>query len=108
MTKFPENNDKPLVDFLRQHAGTPPPPAPNLETQIMQAVTSSTTRQQTPSRRYLWVVPPAIAASLLIAGAVHQILHPPSPEPTLEAFMKDNWDSVLVGEGTDTDWLSVQ
>lgn len=104
MTKFPED-DQPLVDFLRQHAGTPPPPAPNLETQIMQAVASST-RQQTPTRRYLWVVPPAIAASLLIAWFAH--LFPPSPEPSLEAFMKDNWDSVVVGEGTDTDWLSVQ
>jgi hypothetical protein len=106
VTKSPKD-DQPLIDFLRQNVGTPPPAAPNLEVQIMQAVVSSP-HQQTSRRRHLWVVPPALAASLLLAWATYRAFVPPSPLPdTIEAFMTDNWDSVVAGDETEVDWFSV-
>lgn len=107
MTKFPED-DQPLKEFLRQNASTPPPAAPNLETRIMQAVASSSDLKIS-RRRHLWLVPSALAASLLTGWAVYRaIVPPPLDNAALEAFMTDNWDSVVVGEGTETDWLQVQ
>lgn len=106
MTKSPKD-EQPLVEFLRQNAGTPPPAAANLEVQIMQAVVSSP-HQQTSRRRHLWVVPPALAASLLLTWAAYRAFGPPSPSPdTIEAFMTDNWDSVVAGDETEVDLFSV-
>jgi ferric-dicitrate binding protein FerR (iron transport regulator) len=82
----PEDHD--LVSFLRQHRSNPPPAAPDLEDQILQALPAR-------SRRHLWIVPSAIAASLVGAIVSYQVLRPTPPEPvdtaSIESFMESNW-----------------
>jgi hypothetical protein len=104
MTKLP-NDDERLVDFLRQHAGDPPPAAPKFEEQLMQAVASSPQWQRL-GRRQKWILPSAIAASLLFAWTGYRVLMPPPPpDASLAEFMENNWDSV-VGEVPEPDLLS--
>lgn len=75
MTKLP-NDDQNLVDFLRQNRPEIPPANPELEERIFQAIASSPLPQlqnNSPNRffrrRQLWLVPPAIAASLALVWA---------------------------------------
>lgn len=75
MSKLP-NDDQDLVDFLRQNRPEIPPANPELEERIFQAIASSPPPQlhhNSPSqifrRRQLWLVPPAIAASLALVWA---------------------------------------
>ncbi|MBD1931267.1 MULTISPECIES: hypothetical protein [Cyanophyceae] len=95
MTQFP-NDDKRLVEFLRQNQGDVPTAAPGLESKIMQAVASSP--RQSHKRRQMWIVPPAIAACLLAAVTGYLMLVPTTASvktAELEAFMENNWDSVV-------------
>lgn len=114
MTQFPDD-DKRLVEFLRQHRGHVPPSAPDLESQIMQAVASAPPQ----GRRKIWLLPSAIVASLLVTWAGYRVLvpHTASTASTntaeLEAFLATNWDSVVAGEtpassssqDAEADWL---
>lgn len=75
MTNLP-NDDQHLVDFLRQNRPEIPPSSPELEERIFQAIASSPPPQlqhNSPNRffrrRQLWLVPPAIAASLALVWA---------------------------------------
>lgn len=75
MTNLP-NDDQRLVDFLRQNRPETPSSNPELEERIFQAIASSPPPQlqhNSPSRlfrrRQLWLVPPAIAASLALVWA---------------------------------------
>lgn len=83
----PEDHD--LVSFLRQHRSNPPPAAPDLEDRIVQTLPKRS------RRRHLWIVPSAIAASLVGAIVSYQVLRPTSPEPvdtaSIETFMESNW-----------------
>lgn len=72
MTKLP-NDDQRLVDFLRQNRPEIPPYNPELEENLFQAIASSPPPQlhhRSPNNssrfRKLWLVPPAIAASLAL------------------------------------------
>ncbi|MBE9229951.1 hypothetical protein IQ264_31615 [Phormidium sp. LEGE 05292] len=76
MSKLP-NDDQRLVDFLRQNRPEIPPSSPDLEEKLFQAIASSTlpqlhhnSRKHSSRYRQLWLVPPAIAASvaLVLAG----------------------------------------
>ncbi|XWK86882.1 MAG: hypothetical protein U7127_22140 [Phormidium sp.] len=73
MSNLP-NDDQRLVDFLRQNRPEIPPSPPDLEEKLFCAIASSPPPQlhhhspNHPSRfRQLWLVPPAIAASLALA-----------------------------------------
>lgn len=75
MTKLP-NDDQRLVDFLRQNRPEIPPSNPELEEKIFQAIASSppphlhhNSPNHSSRHRQLWLVPPAIAASLALAWA---------------------------------------
>ena len=75
MSNLP-NDDQRLVDFLRQNRPEIPPSSPELEDKLFQAITSSPPphlhhHSPTHSSRYrqLWLVPPAIAASLALVWA---------------------------------------
>ncbi len=98
MTKLP-NDDECLVNFLRQHRPDVPPAAPDLEQLIIQSVAASPPK----STRYrqMWVVPPAIAAGLLIAWTGYRILMPVSFSAaqlaSLNAFLESNWDGAVGG-----------
>ncbi|MBD1838092.1 hypothetical protein [Coleofasciculus sp. FACHB-501] len=116
MTQFPDD-DKPLVEFLRQHRGHIPPSAPDLESQIMQAVASAPPQPQW--RRQIWILPSALVASLLVTWAGYRVLVPNTASTAstntaeLEAFLATNWDSVVAGEtpassssqDAEADWL---
>jgi hypothetical protein len=96
MNKFPEDDEQ-LVKFLRQHTGTVPPAAQDLEEQIITTISSAPQRS---SRQQLkWIFPTAIAAGLLLAWTSYRVLMPTSPSPaevaSLEAFLESNWDGVL-------------
>ncbi len=119
-------DDEPLVEFLRQNCPKIPPPAPNLEEQIMAAVerqSSSTekTRQLLSNRsQRLWLVPPVlgklsagIAAGLLMTWTGYRVLIPATntvDTPSLEAFVENNWDGIVgeipreQSEGSESDW----
>ncbi|MBW4493679.1 MAG: hypothetical protein KME26_11455 [Oscillatoria princeps RMCB-10] len=98
MTQQPID-DQPLVTFLRQHRPAPPPPAPDLEERILAAVANEPAHVRQYRHRRLWIVPPAIAAGVLIAIAGHRLLTPARPSPAeianLEAFLLTNWDGTV-------------
>lgn len=103
MTKFP-NDDERLVDFLRQHAGEAPTAVPDLEQLIIQSVAISPPKLA--RHRQLWVVPPAIAAGLLIAWTGYRVLMPTSSFSaaqlaSLNAFLENNWDNGVLGSSAD-------
>lgn len=119
MTKF-SNDDKNLVNFLRQHRPEVPPAATDLEQQILQNVETlhlhqwgdvcdktKRLRDRRPTslptslerRRPLWLVPSAVAASLVAAVVGYQALIPPPPNAAelakLERFMETNWQGAI-------------
>lgn len=108
MTKFPHHeDDKRLVDFLRQNRPDPPSAAPDLEQQIMRSLAYSPDAPA--QRRLLWIVPPAIAASLIFALAGSHFLTPRTAQVdtgTLEAFLENNWNSV-VDDSPEEDWMPI-
>lgn len=97
MTLLPPEDDQQWQEFLRKNCPTPPPIGPDLEEKLMKAV------QHSPHpvlNRRLWAVPPVIAAGLLMAWSSYRTLIPvpnPSQTASLEAFLENNWSSV-VGE----------
>jgi hypothetical protein len=97
-------DDQRLVTFLHQHRPGAPPPAPDLEERILAAVASEPAHVCRSRHRRLWLVPPAIAAGVLIATAGHRLLTPPTPSPgdiaNLEAFLVNNWDSTISDRST--------
>lgn len=72
MSNLP-NDDQALVHFLRQNRPEVPPSTPDLEEKLLSAIESSPPphlHHNSPSRyRQLWLVPPAIAASLALVWA---------------------------------------
>lgn len=127
MNKSPHDGDR-LAQFLREHRPDVPPPAADLEEQIMAAVESSDLPASDPTesnkekvislfpplkrQKKLWFVPPAIAASLLLSWTGYHLLFPTKTVDTasLESFVESNWD-VLVSEnyearddGSELDW----
>lgn len=91
MTQLPPD-DRQWKEFLRQHRPVPPPAAPELEERLMQAI------EKSPIHRRLWAVPPALAAGLLMAWSGYRTMIPlpaASNSATLEAFLENNWNSVV-------------
>lgn len=111
MNKLP-NNDQKLVEFLRQNRPDLPPENQDLEAQIMAAV-AATPRSESGQnssvipfrRRSLWLMPPAIAAGLLMAWETSRLLTPAPPTVTelasLEVFIENTWDGVLDKDSQD-------
>lgn len=87
----PPPDDQDLVSFLRHHRSNPPPGDPALEDRILQSLPQR-------SRRRLWVVPSAIAATLVGAIVSYQFLRPTPSEPvdtaSIEAYMESNWTAL--------------
>jgi hypothetical protein len=70
-----------------------------LEERILAAVANEPAHKSQYRHRRLWLVPPAIAAGVLIATAGHRLLTPPSPNraeiANLEAFFVNSWDGTF-------------
>lgn len=92
MTQLPPD-DKQWQEFLRKHCPTPPPPAVDLEEQLMSAIKTT----EPVINRQPWALPSAIAASLLMAWSGYRILIPlpRSYNASLEAFLENNWNEVV-------------
>jgi len=112
MSKLPKDDHK-LVDFIRQNCPEVPPTNQDLEAKIMAAVAATTPSEPVkPSpvmswrRRSLWLMPPAIAASLLIGWGTNQLLTPVPLTATelasLEYFIENTWDEAI--EPDRPDW----
>ncbi len=114
MTKF-SNDDEPLVEFLQKHRPHIPEGKADLEAQIMAVISNSETiLQLNQSNRFmqnvgrgfhwwLWFIPAAIAAVVLMTWGGQRYLSASKPNPaqlaSLEAFIESNWD----GSGVDTE-----
>lgn len=115
-------NDQTLVEFLKRNSPIIPEPAPNLEQQIMAAIEEKNWREKIHSSKSKishrwWLVPPAIAASVLVFWSGSRLMTPTKPSPVeeerLEAFLINNWEGI-VGENTtersrdrELDWFSI-
>ncbi|MEB3827115.1 hypothetical protein [Phormidium sp. CCY1219] len=97
-----------LVAFLQQHRPEPPPPAGNLEARIMASTANSLPTPTTKPKPYLWLLPPALAAGLLLVWGSYKTLAPPPQTATelaqIEAFMENTWDNVLE-DAPEGEWL---
>jgi hypothetical protein len=105
MSKLPKDDQK-LVDFIHQYRPEVPPGSEDLEARIMAALEAkhpSEAMQKSSviplRRRRLWLMPPAIAAGLLISWGTHHWLTPAPPTETeiasLEVFIETTWDEVV-------------
>lgn len=112
MTPLPEE-EKEWLAFLRENRPTPAAKANDLEEQLMKAIATSSQQVKT---RKMWLVPSAIAASLLMTLSGYFFLNLSHNSPnyaSLETFLENNWNEV-VGEvpvnsqsnGSQGDWLS--
>lgn len=106
----PPVTEESLLRFLQDHATAPPPPAPELEDRIMQAIQSE---EQDPApgtlvarwrQRTVWL-PAALAAGITVLWiSVPRLL---SPEPVLtmaeqaelEMFLESAWSGVIEEPG---------
>lgn len=106
MKKFTPDEDERLVTFLRKHRPEPPSEARELEDNLMELVEEDATEvvrgtwvQENP--HYLWTVPSAIAAGLLVAWSSFRSLdlqqHQVVESAELETFLATSWNGV-VGE----------
>ncbi len=107
MTKLP-SDDQELQAFLHQHRPVPPPAPPELEEQLMIAITlnNTTTNKQLnlaiaktkkPNRvKQFWVIPSSIAAGLLVTWSSLHLLLPATElaNANLESFLETNWNDV--------------
>jgi hypothetical protein len=129
-----ENSDKKLVDFLKQYRQNIPEAAPDFEQKLLATLESNEVDR--PDRTYLetqltasrkrsqiacftkWAFPAAIAAGLLVFWSGYRELNtaqlPADETANLEAFLINNWESVLndsrgesPGDRPQTDWLNL-
>ncbi|MDF0552742.1 hypothetical protein [Kamptonema sp. UHCC 0994] len=111
-------SDKKLVSFLKLYRPIIPEEMPDLEQRIMVAIEGENStanrdkdkiqnlpllslfaKHRAKIQNRLWVFPPAIAASLLVAWSGYHTLTPTrlsaTEEAHLEAFLVSNWDGAV-------------
>ncbi|GAB4346865.1 MAG: hypothetical protein Fur0042_12770 [Cyanophyceae cyanobacterium] len=124
---FPEQ-DRPLVDFLRQHRPSPPPPARDLEADLMAAIAAEPPSSvplppaaadlpglghhaAVPNLRQWFTLIPALAAGFALAwGTMRPPQNSPaiaqdSPEQELATFFEASWNGSL-SQTASYDWMS--
>ncbi len=86
------SEDTTLVNFLKNYAGTPPPPHPQLERVIVQAAL----QQQQRAKRW-WRTLTLVSTGAIATVATAWLLKPSPqvaqeyPPDSVEAFMSHNW-----------------
>jgi hypothetical protein len=86
-------DDLTLIEFLRQHQGVSPPPARDLEARIMESV--AICPRLSPQRRYLWLIPSAIAVGSLFTWVGSELFirfTAPVQTAEVEKFWTENWE----------------
>lgn len=104
--------DQALSDFLRQHRSVVPPAPNDLEDRLLAQVEALPHRHpgrfQPPLGRRAWVVPSALAASLIAGFVGYRAVQLRQPSPTeiasLETFIETNWQNT-VNDSSENDWL---
>lgn len=107
------SSEERLVQFLREHSPSPPPPKEDVEGALMaqiEAEAPPTKVTPFPQIRYQGLVfGSAIAASVLLLFTSVRILQPNSLSPQetaeLETFLIENWEAVTTPAETETSWL---
>jgi hypothetical protein len=112
MNPFPEE-DKPLIDFLRQHRSVVPPSPVDLEERIIKAIEANISPEEfaqrdrrsseTSQRGQVWLIPSAIAAGMIATLIGYKTLAPaPQPNPAeaaeLEAFIESSWSNTVASD----------
>ncbi|MCD8488822.1 MAG: hypothetical protein LRZ84_19300 [Desertifilum sp.] len=97
MSQFSEE-DRPVVEFLRQYRPPVPPAQPELEDRVMEAIPRFHRRPKRP----LWLVSGTLAAGFLAAIATHSILSPrgglsEAEVAQLEAYVERHWGEFFGG-----------
>lgn len=114
MNKLP-NNDQKLVEFLRQNRPEVPPANQDLAAEIMAMVAATPLAESVPKSRVIplrwlsfWLMPPAIAAGLLMAWGTSRLFIPTSPPAaelaSLEVFIEKTWDGIFEQDSQDWYW----
>ncbi|PSF35270.1 hypothetical protein C7H19_17075 [Aphanothece hegewaldii CCALA 016] len=98
MTHFPPD-DKPLIQFLKQYRPVAPKTATSVEKQLMQWVAQKPHLSSKKHISLFWVIPSAIAASILatwLGGQQTQTsFEITAQSKELESFVIDSWNSSL-------------
>ncbi len=113
MTQFP-NDDKDLVNFLRQHRPEVPPASADLEQGILRDVETlhgtSLPRQNRRRPSPFWLAQSVVAAGLVAAVVGYRSFIPAQTSPAelakLETFMENNWHGTI-GDTPESDVFSV-
>lgn len=109
------HSEEKLVDFLRQHRTSPPPPKVDLEAQLMAQIEAEANPEKVISfakKNYpKWAFGGVIVASILLLFTSVRFLQPtPSVSETnqeLETFLTENWEAVTTPPPSDTAWQNL-
>jgi hypothetical protein len=106
------NEDRDLVDFLRQHSPAVPPASPDLAQQILQQVKAVPIKRQHQHFRF-WLGPSLVMTGFLAMLATGYIIFVPSqPSPAelanLEDFMKTSWQGAVSENVSDDTWYLLE
>lgn len=110
MTKFPEDDDQKLVEFIRKYQ--PIAPVGDGESQLMNLIAKNPLSLKQKSRRLLWILPPILATvGFLLWGGKPQFQLAPSVKLAsdaneLETFMINSWQDSLDYPPTQTTELT--
>lgn len=103
MNPFPED-DEALTEFLRRHRSSPPVASPDLEDRIIQSLP----KRSRISHSFIMLT--AGIAACFVGVIIAQPVRSPSIDAaTLEAYMENNWSTVINGSSSDTnsDYLAL-
>lgn len=95
MTRFShDDDDDKLINFLSQYRPVPPPASPQLEEELIKRIKQEPMASKY-SYHWFWVLPGAMAATLLMIWGGDRWLRP-SPQiagnpEELETFLMDSW-----------------
>jgi len=103
MNPFSED-DEALTEFLRRHRSSPPVASPDLEDRIIQSLPKRS-RVSHP----LIIFAAGIAAAFIGVIIAQPVRSPSVDAATLEAYMENNWSTVIDGSSPDTnsDYLAL-
>lgn len=90
----PTNDDRQLLQFLKQYQPLPPPPVPDAEAQLMAIITKDPAPKPRSPTQIVWIFPVAIAAGIVVLWGKNTPL-----QPTPEVATDDN--SVLVSNNAE-------
>lgn len=114
MTNLHNDDDRKLINFLRQNRPVAPssPNSLDLEQKLMTAIAKDSHREHSSSLHLIWAIPSAITTGFLLTSVG---LNLKTPQMTIESeelekFLVDNWQDTLSDKSVvtiqeESDWL---